>query len=410
LGVLEHALEQLLQPELRGDIEPSGDGSQGLSELPLQAAGQLQSVFRQEDFNPAPVVRITNDGRGDVLKRSPPDAGGRRETRRSGSRARQLQLEEKAMKAAVVSSFTRPPRYEDFAAPAPKNPHEMLLEVLAVGLHPRVRSQADGSHYTSTGALPLIPGIDGVGRGADGKLRYFVLDDTPMGSMAEKTVIDVDRSIVIPPNTDPIAVAAALNPAMGSWLALRRRVSFKRRQKVLILGATGSAGSMAVQVVRHLGASQIVAAGRDAQKLTKLPALGATEVVTLDDPQLGQLARDVDVVLDFVWGETTAQVMASVITARADRARPLTWIEIGSVAGPTAPIPSAALRASRLQLMGSGIGSVPGRDIVDELPALVKEIVRGTFRIDARAMPLAAVEQAWAEAAHTSERIVLTNP
>jgi len=114
------------------------------------------------------------------------------------------------------------------------------------------------------------------------------------------------------------------------------------------------------------------------------------------------------VVLDFVWGENTAAAMVPVITARADRARPLTWIEIGSVAGPTAAIPSAALRAARLQIVGSGIGAVPGHDIVAELPSLVKEIVRGTFRVDAKAMPLSSVAHAWAEAAHTSERIVLT--
>jgi NADPH:quinone reductase-like Zn-dependent oxidoreductase len=317
-------------------------------------------------------------------------------------------LKEKAMKAAVVRSFDQPPRCEELAGPTPKGREEMLVDVLAAGLHPRVRSQAAGSHYTSTGELPLIPGIDGVGRGADGKLRYFVLDDTQFGSMAETTVVEVDRSVVLPPGTDPIAVAAGLNPAMGSWLALRCRVPFKKRQKVLVLGATGSAGSMAVQVARHLGASQIIAAGRNQEKLAKLTALGATETVALDDSRLGTLARDVDVVLDFVWGETTAEVMAKVITEREDRSRPLTWIEIGSVTGPTAAIPSAALRAARLQIVGSGIGSVPGRDIVDELPSLVKEIVRGTFRIDAKAMPLASVEQAWSEAEHTSRRIVLT--
>jgi NADPH:quinone reductase-like Zn-dependent oxidoreductase len=283
----------------------------------------------------------------------------------------------------------------------------MVLEVLAVGLHPRVRSQADGSHYTSTGELPLIPGVDGVGRDPDGKLRYFVLDDTPMGSMAEKTVIEADRSIVLPRGTDPVAVAAGLNPAMGSWLALRCRVPFKKRQKVLILGATGNAGGMAVQVARHLGASQIVAAGRNEKKLATLPALGATDVVTFEDPGLGTLAREVDIVLDFVWGETTGRTMAKVITERADRGQPLAWIEIGSVTSPTAAIPSAALRAARLQIIGSGIGSVPGRDIVDELPSLVKEIVRGTFRVGAKAMPLSSVERAWAEAAHTGERIVL---
>jgi NADPH:quinone reductase-like Zn-dependent oxidoreductase len=195
---------------------------------------------------------------------------------------------------------------------------------------------------------------------------------------------------------------------MGSWLALRCRVPFDKRQAVLILGATGSAGSMAVQVTRHLGASRIVAVGRDARKLATLPALGATDILTFDDARLGTIARDVDVVLDFVWGESTAKAMVTVITDRADRDRPLTWIEIGSVAGPTAAIPAAALRAARLQIVGSGIGSVPGRDIVDELPALVKEIARGTFRIDAKAMPLSSVQQAWADAAHASERIVLT--
>ncbi len=312
------------------------------------------------------------------------------------------------MKAAVVKSFDVPPRYEDFAEPLPMSRDEMLVDVLAVGLHPRVRSQADGSHYTSSGVLPLIPGVDGVGRGADGKLRYFVLDDTPMGSMADKTVIEVDRSIVLPRDVDPIAVAAALNPAMGSWLALRCRVPFKKRQSVLILGATGNAGSMAVQVARHLGASQIIGAGRSKPKLEKLSVLGATQLVTFEDSQLGTIARDVDVVLDFVWGETTAKTMAAVITARSDRARPLTWIQIGSVTSPTAAIPSAALRAARLQIVGSGIGSVPGREIVDELPSLVKEIVRGTFRIDVKRMPLSSVEQAWELSTHTSERIVLT--
>jgi NADPH:quinone reductase-like Zn-dependent oxidoreductase len=228
-----------------------------------------------------------------------------------------------------------------------------------------------------------------------------------MGSMAEKTVIDVERSIVLPRDVDPIAVAAALNPAMGSWLALRCRVPFKKGQKVLILGATGSAGSMAVQVTRHLGASQIVAVGRDQRKLAMLPALGATDIVTFEDPRFGAVVRDVDVVLDFVWGAITAKAIVTMITERADRGRPVTWIEIGSVGGETAAIPSAALRAARLQLVGSGIGSVAGREIVDELPALVKEIVRGTFRVDAKVMPLASVEQAWAEATVTSDRIVL---
>ena len=171
------------------------------------------------------------------------------------------------MQAAVVTSFDCPPRYQEFPVPVPAGEHEMLVDVLAAGLHPRVRSQADGSHYTSTGDLPLVPGIDGVGRGPDGLLRYFLLPDTRVGTMAERTVIDTRRSIVLPDTTDPVAVAAAMNPAMSSWVALRQRVSFQAGQDVLVLGATGSAGQLAVQIARLFGAGQVIAAGRSAERL-----------------------------------------------------------------------------------------------------------------------------------------------
>jgi NADPH:quinone reductase-like Zn-dependent oxidoreductase len=321
------------------------------------------------------------------------------------------------MKAAVVTTFGTPPRYEEYPSPVPASDHDMVVDVIASGLHPRVRSQADGSHYTSTGELPLVPGIDGVGRGADGLLRYFVLPDTTMGAMAEQTVIDARRSIVLPDGSDPVAVAAAMNPAMSAWIALRRRVPFQAGQHVLVLGATGNAGQLAVQVAKLLGAGQVIAAGRDPGRLAGLPALGATGTVRLDEDatavagrpgRLGRAAADVDVVLDYVWGEPTAAAMAAIVTGRADRGKPLSWVEIGSMAGPTAAIPSAALRAARLQIVGSGQGSVSTRDILAELPALAQEIAGGAFDIDARPTPLADVEQAWAQAARSAHRIVLT--
>jgi len=318
------------------------------------------------------------------------------------------------MHAAVVTTFDSAPRYQEFPAPVPAGPDEMLVDVLAAGLHPRVRSQANGSHYTSTNELPLVPGIDGVGRGPDGRLRYFILPDTTMGAMAGQTVIDVRRSVVLSDSTDPVAVAAAMNPAMSSWVALRRRVPFQPGQDVLVLGATGSAGQLAVQIARLFGAKKVIAAGRDAGRLAALPALGATAMVRLDGDaevtadRIGQAAADVDVVIDYLWGEPAAAAMIAVVTHRADRGKPLSWIQIGSVAGPTAPIPSAALRAARLQIVGSGQGSVSAREYVAELPAIAEAITAGTLDVDARAVPLADVEQAWAAAADAKERIVLT--
>jgi NADPH:quinone reductase-like Zn-dependent oxidoreductase len=318
------------------------------------------------------------------------------------------------MYAAVVTTFDAAPRYQEFPAPVPADEDEMLVDVLAAGLHPRVRSQANGSHYTSTDELPLVPGIDGVGRGPDGRLRYFILPDTTMGAMAEQTVIDVRRSVLLPDSTDPVAVAAAMNPAMSSWVALRQRVPFQPGQDVLVLGATGSAGQLAVQIARLFGAKNVIAAGRDADRLAALPALGATATVRLDGDagatadRLAQAAADVDVVIDYLWGEPAAAAMIAVVTHRADRGKPLSWVQIGSVAGPTAPISSAALRAARLQIVGSGQGSVSAREYVAELPAIAKAITAGTLDVDARAVPLADVEQAWAAAAGAKQRIVLT--
>ncbi|WP_284740629.1 quinone oxidoreductase family protein [Amycolatopsis sp. RTGN1] len=303
------------------------------------------------------------------------------------------------MRAAVVTEFGTPPTCREFAEPQPGTGDEVLVDVVAAGLHPRVRSQADGSHYTESGELPLVPGIDGVGRCPDGTLRYFVLPDTSMGAMAERTVVDTRRSVVLPEDADPVLVAAGMNPAMSAWVALRRRIEFAAGQDVLVLGATGNAGRLAVQVAKHLGAGRVIAAGRDAGRLAEVPA---DEALTFDE--LGK-AADVDVVLDYVWGPPTAEALRTIVTERSDRGRPLTWVEIGSVAGRTIELPSAALRAARLQLVGSGQGSVPTKEIVAELHALVKEI--GTFRIDARAVPLQDVESAWRDTGST-QRLVVT--
>jgi NADPH:quinone reductase-like Zn-dependent oxidoreductase len=311
-----------------------------------------------------------------------------------------------------VTSFDTPPRYQEFPAPAPGD-GEILVDVIAAGLHPRVRSQASGSHYTSTDELPLVPGVDGVGRDADGVLRYFILGDTTMGSMAERTVVNPRRSVVLAADSDPIAIAAAMNPAMSSWVALRQRVTFQAGQSVLVLAATGNAGRMAVQVAKLFGAGRIVAAGRGADRLAGLPALGATDTVLLEgEPddiahRLGEAAGDVDVVIDYLWGEPTVAAMVAIVLARTDSGKPLTWIEIGSVAGVVAPIPSAALRSTRLQIVGSGQGSVSAREIAAEIPALAEEITKGTFSVEAEATPLAQVEQAWADT-KTRKRIVFT--
>ncbi|MEU4543456.1 quinone oxidoreductase family protein [Nonomuraea dietziae] len=306
------------------------------------------------------------------------------------------------MHAAVIQAADAPPVYRDHPDPAPRHGDEMVVEVLAAGLHPLTRAKANGSHYSGDGVYPLVPGVDGVVRDEEGNVRYAALDDTPLGTFADRTLIDPRRSVILPRGIDPVRIAAAMNPAMSSWVALRRRVDFHAGQRVLVLGATGNAGRMAVQIAKLFGAAQVIAAGRDTTRLKALTALGADETITFD--QIGR-AADVDVVIDYLWGEPAAGAMIPMLTARADRTTPLAWIQIGSVAGQTAPIPSAALRSARLRIVGSGIGSVPARDFLAELPELAAALTAGAIDVRARAVPLAQVAQAWI--AETDDRIVL---
>ncbi|MBA3867897.1 MAG: zinc-binding alcohol dehydrogenase family protein [Anaerolineae bacterium] len=318
------------------------------------------------------------------------------------------------MYAAVVRSFDHAPRYESFDDPIAKGENEIVVDVLAAGLHPRVRAGASGSHYTSTQELPLIPGVDGVGRLPDGKLVYFVAPDTALGTMAEQAVIDYRQSVPLPDGVDPVMVAAAMNPAMSSWLALRKRITFEAGKRVLVLGATGSAGQMAIQIAKRLGASQVIAAGRDADLLNTLSNLGADSVVSMaGDPeematQVGEAAADVDVVIDYVWGQPAELIMPALLMRRSERDRAIDWIHIGSMAGTTIALRSELLRAANFRILGSGQGSISTADIVAELPALVAELAAGRLTVNAKAVPLSAVEATWNVPAPRSQRIVFT--
>lgn len=318
------------------------------------------------------------------------------------------------MNAAVVRSFDRGPQYEKIEVPEPQAPHEAVVDVLAVGLHHYVRAQANGSHYSSRGksGLPLIPGIDGVGRLADGKLIYFVTPDTSMGTMADKTIVDLRRSLPLPEGADAVRIAAAMNPSMSAWVALRRRIHLEPGQKVLVLGATGSSGQMAVQIARWFGASQVIGAGRDQERLESLKSLGADITVSLAGDleeaaqRLGEAASEVDVVIDYLWGQPAELAMLPLLMKRSDRSRSLTWIQIGSIAGATANIPSAALRSANFQLIGSGQGSVTIAGYLAELPSLIDTIAAGKLYVNAVTCPLSSVEEVWNAPTSAAERLV----
>ena len=319
------------------------------------------------------------------------------------------------MKAAVLRSFGEPPRYEEFPTPV-AGPGEALVHVRACALTRLTRSMADGAHYTAPSALPAVVGADGIGSLPDGQRVYTGDCRPPYGMMAEWTVVPRSRCVPVPEGIDDLTAATLPNAAISSWFALVYRARLAKGETVLILGATGVAGKLAVSIAKHLGARKVVAAGRDEAVLRSLPAIGADAVVSLrsSDPNLSATLRreagdgPFDVVLDYLWGHS-AEIYLDLMTGHgpAQVVHRSRFVSIGSMASPTASVPSAALRSSGLEILGSGIGSVPISAFAESLPEIWSLAARGILVVDTERVPLQEVTAAWGRAEPKGRRIVV---
>jgi NADPH:quinone reductase-like Zn-dependent oxidoreductase len=306
------------------------------------------------------------------------------------------------MKAAIVRGAGQTPVYGDFTEPVP-SPGENRVTVTAAAISHVVKSRASGAHYSSSGQFPFVVGIDGVGLLDDGSRVYFVMPKAPYGSMAERTVIPSAQCLPLPDGLDDVTAAAIANPGMSSWAAFTERARLKAGETVLVNGATGTAGRLAVQIAKHLGAKKVIATGRDAESLSSVAALGADMTIPLVESEAAleksfkeQFAEGVDVVIDYLWGKSAERLLIAGAKAGAD-AVPIRFVQIGSVSGPDITLPSAVLRSSAIELMGSGIGSIPLDRLVDAIGALLQATAPGGFEIAAKPVPLSDVERAWAE-------------
>ena len=307
------------------------------------------------------------------------------------------------MNAAVVHAFDAPPRYTTFADPVAAD-GELPVTVAAVGLHPIVKALANGTHYGSAGVLPFIPGVDGVGRTADGRRVYFGITRSPYGSFAEHALAASWMCLPLPDELDDAVCAGIANPAMSSWVALIGRAKFVAGDSVLILGATGVAGQLAVQIAKRLGARRVIAAGRNPAALEKLKQLGADAVISLELESAAQIAAfreefasfGVDVVLDYLWGSPAETLLQVVSQKGLQKASPrVRYIQIGSSAGSAISLPAATLRSSGLELLGSGFGSASLDQIRQALAEFFVHAAKDPFEFDLRTAPLSDVEALW---------------
>src|SRR5580658_4630944 len=183
------------------------------------------------------------------------------------------------MKAVVVNGPGHKPQYTNFSEPVAKEGEE-LISVRACALSQLTKSRASGSHYSSDGHFPVVAGTDGVGRTTGGQRVYFVLPEVPYGARAEKSLVKAQHCIPLPDDLDDITAAAIANPGMSAWAALMERAHLQPGETVLINGATSTAGRIAVQLAKYLGAGRVVGTGRNEAELKELLSLGADAVIS----------------------------------------------------------------------------------------------------------------------------------
>jgi NADPH2:quinone reductase len=315
------------------------------------------------------------------------------------------------MYAAVVNKLGQAPRYQQFAEPD-VGENEVHIDVRAAGLHPIVKARASGSHYSSDGTVPLIPGVDGVGTLDDGSRVYFGFSRAPFGSMAERTATRRSMCFPLQDGIDDIQAAAIGNPGMSAWISLKERAHVAAGETVMVLGATGVAGQLAIQVARHFGAKRVIGVGRNVEAIT---AADVDSIIALGEPEdavreafAAEAAKGIDVVIDYLWGRPTELLLEALAKGFKASSTPATrLVEVGASAGPNINLPGAILRSVDLTLLGSGFGSAALEVIFAAIPKLFALAAEGKLKIDVEPVPLADVESAWTSS-EKGRRIVFT--
>jgi NADPH:quinone reductase-like Zn-dependent oxidoreductase len=295
------------------------------------------------------------------------------------------------MKAAILNEFGALPEYGDFQEPHVSD-GQVIVDVEAAGLNHLDLLKASGKHYLTGATLPRVIGGDGVGRLPDGRRVFFDTIVDPYGSMAERTVVPKESVLEIADGVDPSVAAALGNTGITAWLALEWRARLQRGETVLVLGATGAVGRVAVQVAKELGAGRVVAVDRRNERLARLDADAVVELDETGDAAAA-LKRaapgGVDVIVDPLWGPPA---LAAMHAARHGARH----VQIGHVASPTLTLPALLVRSVDLNILGFTHPAVPLEVRRAAYLRLTELVARGRLTVDVEVLPLAEIGAAWA--------------
>lgn len=317
------------------------------------------------------------------------------------------------VQAAVLSDLASGPALGLVELPA-RARGQALVDVSASAINPFDLFVASGKSHLGRPELPYVPGIEGVGVVVEGDalapgslVRFECHPRTPVGSLAASTVVDEASTIAVPLDS-PVALAAAIGVAgMAAWLSLEWRARLAPGERVVILGATGAVGQIAVQAARLLGAGRVVAAARDAEVLARVTS---DAHVRLSDQSPAELAKafadaaggPIDVVVDALWGA----YMPAILATAAPHAR---IVNLGESAAATSMLPSAPLRGKMVSILGYTNYLVPIADKSRAYLRLLEHARRGDIDVPHEVWPISRIGEGWrAQATSPHRKLVFT--
>jgi NADPH2:quinone reductase len=304
------------------------------------------------------------------------------------------------VRAAQIGDLEKPPQVVE-------RDGEGALEMLAVALNPLDLAIAAGRFYGGHPPLPYVPGCEAVAR-LDGERIYLFGEGRGIrqdGFLVERTDFPRDLAVPVPEGLDDAVAATCGIAGIAGWLPLSERAPVRPDDRVLILGATGTVGSVTVQTARLLGAERIVAAGRNVERLERARVLGADETVSLDGDDLAGRLREAaggdgpTLVVDGLWGTP----LQAAVEAAAPGAR---IVHVGQSAGPDATLASAAVRGKRLSILGhSNFGLTPAEH-ARAYGEVAEHVAAGHITIDVETFSLGEIAQAWTAQASGAKAVV----
>lgn len=315
------------------------------------------------------------------------------------------------MKAVRIPSLGSPPELVEIDAPE-RGPGQALVDIEAVGLNPVDISTATGRFYGGSPPTPYVAGSEGVGRvveadALDRGTRVHVAR-SGHGTLAERAAAREEFAVPVPDGVDPVTAAAFGTAGLAGWLPVAWRTPVRAGDRVLVLGATGASGLVALQAARLLGAARVVAAGRRPEGLERAAALGADATVKLDEEPLPEALREASggegptLVVDPLWGPPLVAALA----AAAPAAR---IVHYGQSAGAEASIPSGLVRGKQLELLGYSNFGVPTDVWHKAYRELLGHAQAGRIRLEIETYPLERSAEAWErQAAVPGAKLVVT--